>query len=188
MSDPNPTAIIVFPSTKVRSCRILSSRPLADGDERGVSRSGSSGPFVIGSDNRRKSFNIMSCVDIGASHMNLSSENCTYMLSMLNYPSLSIRFPTADSKEKHTCTVTNHGQLDTYVVMSSTAASKTPLIVLVNPSMLTFTKVSEKMSYTVSYSRLDARTNWFSRLVLCRNLHVVASSIVATWILLASDS
>jgi hypothetical protein len=104
MSDLNPTANIVFPSMKVRSCHILSSRPLVDGDECGVSRSGSSSPFVIGSDNRRKSFNIMSYVDIGASHINLSSDNCTYMLSMLNYPSLSMRFPTADSKEKHTCT------------------------------------------------------------------------------------
>jgi hypothetical protein len=81
------------------------------------------------------------------------------MLSMLNYPSLSMRFPTADSKEKHTCMVTNHGQLDTYMVMSSAAASKTPVIVSVNPSMLTFTKVGENMSYTVSNSRLDARTN-----------------------------
>jgi hypothetical protein len=74
------------------------------------------------------------------------------------------------------------------MVMSSAAASKTPMIVSVNPSMLTFTKVGEKMSYTVSYSRLDARTNWFGWLVLCRNLHVVASSIVVTWILSASDS
>jgi hypothetical protein len=127
----------------------------------------------------------MSYVDIGASHINLSSENCTYMLSMLNYPSLSIRFPTADSKEKQ---VTNHGQLDTYMVMSSAAASKTPVIVLVNPSMLTFTKVGENMSYTVRYSWLDARMNWFGWLVLCRNLHMVASSIMATWILSASDS
>jgi hypothetical protein len=78
---------------------------------------------------------------------------------MLNYPSLSMRFPTADNKEKHTYMVTNHGQLDTYMVMSSTAASKTPVIVSVNSSMLTFTKVGENMSYTVSYSRLDARTN-----------------------------
>jgi hypothetical protein len=62
------------------------------------------------------------------------------------------------------------------------------VIVSVNPSMLTFTKVGENMSYTVSYSWLDARTNWFSRLVLCRNLHVVASSIVATWIMSASDN
>jgi hypothetical protein len=43
---------------------------------------------------------------------------------MLNYPSLSMRFPTADSKEKHTCTVSNHGQLDTYMVMSSTEQAK----------------------------------------------------------------
>jgi hypothetical protein len=107
---------------------------------------------------------------------------------MLNYPSLSMRFPTADSKEKHTCTVTNHGQLDTYMVMSSATASKTPVIVSVNPSMLTFTKVGEKMSYTMSYNQLDARTNWFGRLVLCRNLHMVASSIMAPWIISASDS
>jgi hypothetical protein len=46
--------------------------------------------------------------------------------------------------------VTNHRQFDTYyMVMANAAAGSTLVIVSVNPSMLTFTKVGEKTSYTV---------------------------------------
>jgi len=40
MSNPNPTTNIMFPSTKVGTCRHLSSRPLAEGAEHGDSRHG----------------------------------------------------------------------------------------------------------------------------------------------------
>jgi hypothetical protein len=61
--------------------------------------------------------------------MDQSGDNYTYMLSML----------------------------DTYMVIVSAATGSTPLTVSVNPSTLTFTKVGEKTSYTMSCSRLDIR-------------------------------
>jgi subtilisin family serine protease len=111
------------------------------------------------------------------------SENRTYAVTALNYPSFSVTFPAAGGKEKHTRTVTNVGQPGTYKVTASAAAGSTPVTVSVEPSTLTFTKVGEKKSYTVSFSAAGqpSGTNGFGRLVWSSDHHVVASPIVATW-------
>jgi hypothetical protein len=47
------------------------------------SRSGS--PSLIGDDNRHKSFNIVSCVDIGASHINMALVYDLYDTDFLDF-------------------------------------------------------------------------------------------------------
>uniref|UniRef100_A0ACD5X8X5 Uncharacterized protein n=1 Tax=Avena sativa TaxID=4498 RepID=A0ACD5X8X5_AVESA len=111
------------------------------------------------------------------------SANRTYAVSALNYPSFSVTFPAAGGKEKHTRTVTNVGPAGTYKVTASAAAGSTPVTVSVEPSTLTFTKVGEKKSYTVSFAAagLPSGTNGFGRLVWSSDHHIVASPVVVTW-------
>jgi hypothetical protein len=50
-----------------------------------VTWSGSGGPSLIGDDNRYKSFNTVSCVDIGASHINLALVYDLYDTDFLDF-------------------------------------------------------------------------------------------------------
>jgi hypothetical protein len=45
----------------------------------------SGGPSLIGNDNRHKGFNIVSCVDIGASHINLALVYDLYDTDFLDF-------------------------------------------------------------------------------------------------------
>ncbi|KAF7061053.1 hypothetical protein CFC21_067784 [Triticum aestivum] len=112
------------------------------------------------------------------------SPNRTYSVAALNYPSFSATFPAAGGTEKHTRTLTNVGKPGTYkVTASAAAASGTAIKVSVEPSTLSFSKVGEKRSYTVSFAAggRPSGTNGFGRLVWSSDHHVVASPILATW-------
>jgi hypothetical protein len=50
-----------------------------------VTWSGSGGPSLIGDDNRHKSFNTMSYVDIGASHINMALVYDLYDTNFLDF-------------------------------------------------------------------------------------------------------
>jgi hypothetical protein len=50
-----------------------------------VTWSGSGGPSLIGDDNRHKSFNTVSCVDIGASHINMALVYDLYDTDFLDF-------------------------------------------------------------------------------------------------------
>jgi hypothetical protein len=50
-----------------------------------VTWSGFGGPSLIGDDNRHKSFNIVSCVDIGASHINMALVYDLYDTDFLDF-------------------------------------------------------------------------------------------------------
>ena len=111
------------------------------------------------------------------------SPNRTYSVAALNYPSFSATFPAAGGTEKHTRTLTNVGKPGTYKVTAAAAAGGTAIKVSVEPSTLSFSKVGEKRSYTVSFAAggKPSGTNGFGRLVWSSDHHVVASAILATW-------
>ncbi|KAJ3669836.1 hypothetical protein LUZ60_010160 [Juncus effusus] len=105
----------------------------------------------------------------------------TYEVSSLNYPSFSVVFKNGLTSVKHTRTVTNVGEAGTYkanVVMASESVKVT-----VDPSELSFDKVGEQKSYTVSFSgsTMPAGSTGFGRLVWSDGKHVVASPIAITW-------
>ncbi|XP_038970294.1 subtilisin-like protease SBT1.7 [Phoenix dactylifera] len=113
----------------------------------------------------------------------------TYAVSGLNYPSFAVAFETASGDRvgvatvKHTRTMTSVGGPGTYKATVATAVTGGEVKVAVEPAELSFTKVGEKQSYTVSFSApsLPSGSSGFGRLEWSDGKHVVASPIAFTW-------
>lgn len=115
-----------------------------------------------------------------------SSKN--YNLADFNYPSFSVPFQTGLAAAgsgptvlKYTRTLTNVGPPGTYKV---TVTSQAPEVkISVEPEMLTFSKLNEKKSYTVTFSAgsVPSNTNRFARIEWSDGKHVVGSPIAFNW-------
>lgn len=120
-------------------------------------------------------------------------ESKKYSLADFNYPSFSVPFQTtltADAGSgarrkpvalKYTRTLTNVGPPGTYKV---TITSQAPEVkISVEPESLSFAKVNEKKSYTVTFSAgsMPTSTNRFARIEWSDGKHVVSSPIAFSW-------
>ncbi|EMS57180.1 Subtilisin-like protease [Triticum urartu] len=184
-SDPKPTANIVFAGTK------RAATPLDMGAGH-VDPSKAVDPGLVYDLTAADYLDFLCAIEYEPAQIAAltkhSSDHCspnrTYSVAALNYPSFSATFPAAGGTEKHTRTLTNVGKPGTYkVTASAAAASGTAIKVSVEPSTLSFSKVGEKRSYTVSFAAggRPSGTNGFGRLVWSSDHHVVASPILATW-------
>ncbi|KAK4794467.1 hypothetical protein SAY86_012461 [Trapa natans] len=109
----------------------------------------------------------------------------------LNYPSFAVPFETASSRTggagststvKYTRTLTNVGSPGTYKV--SVYSDKTQMVkISVEPPMLSFSKINEKKSYTVTFfaSSMPSGTTSFGRLEWSDRKHSVQSPIAFSW-------
>uniref|UniRef100_A0A2P2KZ36 Uncharacterized protein MANES_13G113900 n=1 Tax=Rhizophora mucronata TaxID=61149 RepID=A0A2P2KZ36_RHIMU len=108
-----------------------------------------------------------------------------YGVADLNYPSFAVNFDTTQSNGggviKHTRTLTNVGPPGTY--KASISPQSPGLKILVEPATLTFSKVNEKQSYTVTFtgSSMPSNTNIFARLEWSDGKHIVGSPIGISW-------
>ncbi|KAL8124985.1 subtilisin-like protease SBT1.7 [Apium graveolens] len=112
-----------------------------------------------------------------------------YSVNNLNYPSFAVSYQTGSgpisedtTTVKHTRTLTNVGVPGTYKV-SVTSPGKSVKIT-VEPESLTFDKVNEKKSYTVSFtaSSMPMNTNLFGRIEWSDEKHIVGSPVAISWI------
>ncbi|CAO2831019.1 unnamed protein product [Amaranthus hypochondriacus] len=116
-----------------------------------------------------------------------------YSLSDFNYPSFAVSFKStpahkaADSPSsgpivtKHTRTVTNVGPPGSYKV---TVSSQAPEVkISVDPEILSFSKVNEKKSYTVTFTSepMPSDTNKFARIEWSDGKHIVTSPMAFSW-------
>ncbi|VAI37061.1 unnamed protein product [Triticum turgidum subsp. durum] len=183
-SDPKPTANIVFAGTK------RAATPLDMGAGH-VDPSKAVDPGLVYDLTAADYLDFLCAIEYEPAQIAAltkhSSDHCsanrTYSVAALNYPSFSATFPAAGGTEKHTRTLTNVGKPGTYKVTAAAAAGGTAIKVSVEPSTLSFSKVGEKKSYTVSFAAggKPSGTNGFGRLVWSSEHHVVASPILATW-------
>ncbi|KAK1383217.1 subtilisin-like protease SBT1.7 [Heracleum sosnowskyi] len=111
-----------------------------------------------------------------------------YSVNNLNYPSFAVSYQTGSgpiSEEtttvKHTRTLTNVGLPGTYKVSVSSPGKSVKITV--EPESLTFDKVNEKKSYTVSFtaSSMPMNTNLFGRIEWSDEKHIVASPVAISW-------
>ncbi|WOG93032.1 hypothetical protein DCAR_0312311 [Daucus carota subsp. sativus] len=112
-----------------------------------------------------------------------------YSVNNLNYPSFAVSYQTGSgpiteetTTVKHTRTLTNVGLPGTYKV-SVTSPGKS-VKVTVEPESLSFDKVNQKMSYTVSFtaSSMPSNTNLFGRIEWSDDKHIVGSPVAVSWI------
>lgn len=116
-----------------------------------------------------------------------------YSLSDFNYPSFAVSFKTVPSTKaaggpsheptvmKYTRTLTNVGPPGSYKV---TLTSQAPEVkISVDPEVLSFSKVNEKKSYTVTFTaeQMASDTNKFARIEWSDGKHVVSSPIAFSW-------
>ncbi|XP_021735084.1 subtilisin-like protease SBT1.7 [Chenopodium quinoa] len=116
-----------------------------------------------------------------------------YRISDFNYPSFAVSFktgPTTDAAGspssgptvvKHTRTLTNVGPPGSYQV---TVTSQAPEVkISVEPEILSFSKMNDKKSYTVTFSTgpMPSDTMRFARIDWADGKHVVASPIAFSW-------
>ncbi|XP_072955848.1 subtilisin-like protease SBT1.7 [Typha angustifolia] len=112
-----------------------------------------------------------------------------YSVTRLNYPSFSVPFDTANGNSgdvttvNHFRTLTNVGPPGTYNATASASVTGGTVTIKVDPSELTFTKMGEQQSYTVSFSApsLPSGSSGFGRLEWSDGKHVVSSPIALTW-------
>ncbi|PHU26127.1 Subtilisin-like protease SBT1.6 [Capsicum chinense] len=104
-----------------------------------------------------------------------------YSVADLNYPSFAVSFPAAGSDGSNTIkysrTLTNVGPAGTYKVTVSSPSSSVKIIV--EPETLSFTRMNEKKSYTVSFTApsMSSTTNVFGRIEWSDGKHVVSSPV-----------
>lgn len=112
----------------------------------------------------------------------------TYSLTDFNYPSFSVSFASdaatggsgtssAPKVVKYTRTLTNVGLPGTYKV---TVTSEAPEVkISVEPEVLTFSKVNEKKSYSVTFTTgsVSLNTSRFARIEWSDGKHVVSSPV-----------
>ncbi|XP_020095506.1 subtilisin-like protease SBT1.7 [Ananas comosus] len=109
-----------------------------------------------------------------------------YSVTALNYPSFAVAFsaaPAGGSAVKHVRTLTNVGAPGTYKATAAVVGGGGAVNVTVDPAQLSFSKVGERQSYTVSFSAppLPSGSAGFGRLVWSDGKHAVASPIAVTW-------
>lgn len=110
-----------------------------------------------------------------------------YSISDLNYPSFAVNYDTTTQTGssslvvKHTRTLTNVGSAGSYKVSVSPI---TGVKISVQPETLSFSKVNEKKSYTVTFSvnSQPSNSNGFGRLEWTGGKHIVGSPIAVSWI------
>ncbi|KAJ7966548.1 Subtilisin-like protease [Quillaja saponaria] len=114
-----------------------------------------------------------------------------YRVEDFNYPSFAVPLETASGKKggsgasatvKYTRTLTNVGTPATYKVSLS---SQTPAVkILVQPETLSFSKLNEKKSYTVTFasSSMPSGTTSFAHLEWSDGKRIVGSPIAFSWI------
>ncbi|KAJ8765650.1 hypothetical protein K2173_014772 [Erythroxylum novogranatense] len=111
-----------------------------------------------------------------------------YSVTDLNYPSFAVNFDATRTKSggvnaiKHTRTLTNVGPAGTYKV--SVRPQVPQLEIAVEPDTLSFSKLNEKKSYTVTFtggSKAANNVNSFHRLEWSDGKHVVGSPIAISW-------
>lgn len=117
-----------------------------------------------------------------------------YSLTDFNYPSFSVVFQSVLAGDassggsssgptvvKYMRTLTNVGPPGTYKV---TVTSQAPEVkIAVKPEVLTFSKVNEKKSYSVTFTAgsLSSNTNRFARIEWSDGKHVVSSPVAFSW-------
>lgn len=119
------------------------------------------------------------------------SSSKKYSVQELNYPSFSVAFETASSGNgkdsqgvstlKYTRTLTNVGNPAMYKALVS---SKTDAVkITVEPESLSFSKVNEKKSFTVTFTgkSMPAGTISFAHLTWSDLKHTVTSPIAFSW-------
>ncbi|OVA17070.1 Peptidase S8/S53 domain [Macleaya cordata] len=120
---------------------------------------------------------------------NFTCDTKKYSVTDLNYPSFAVPLVTeqsggdsGSSVVRYTRTLTNVGTPGTYKVSLSSSASESVKI-SVEPDSLSFSKVNEKLSYTVTFttSSMPSGTNAFGRLEWSDGKHVVGSPIAISW-------
>ncbi|KAJ7958236.1 Subtilisin-like protease [Quillaja saponaria] len=113
-----------------------------------------------------------------------------YRVEDFNYPSFAVPLETASGKEggsgasatvKYTRTLTNVGTPATY---KASVSSQTPTVkILILPETLSFSKLYEKKSYTVTFttSSLPSGTTSFGHLEWSDGKRIVGSPIAFSW-------
>lgn len=102
-----------------------------------------------------------------------------YRVADLNYPSFAVTLQNGDVK--YTRTLTNVGSASTYKV--SVTSQSESVKVLVDPESLTFTKINEKKSYTVTFSAgsMASKSDTFGRIVWSDGKQTVGSPFAVSW-------
>ncbi|CAH2064548.1 unnamed protein product [Thlaspi arvense] len=107
----------------------------------------------------------------------------SYKLSDLNYPSFAVIVSQGGGEAyKHTRSVTSVGGAGTYTVQC--AFDKIAVNISVEPAVLSFKKVNEVKSYTVTFRvnpSMLAGTNSFARIEWSDGSHVVRSPVALSW-------
>ncbi|KAM0057857.1 putative cucumisin [Helianthus debilis subsp. tardiflorus] len=112
----------------------------------------------------------------------------SYSISNLNYPSFAVVVSSDSTGKtggstvvKHTRTLTNVGPASTYKVTTFSDSKGVQMSVV--PNTLTFSKVNEKQSYTVTFTVGDmaAGSNAFGRIEWSDGKYVVGSPVAVSW-------
>ncbi|KAF5778848.1 putative cucumisin [Helianthus annuus] len=111
----------------------------------------------------------------------------SYSIGNLNYPSFAVVVSsdstgkTGSTVVKHTRTLTNVGPASTYKVTTFSDSKGVQMSVV--PNTLTFSKVNEKQSYTVTFTVGDmaAGSNAFGRIEWSDGKYVVGSPVAVSW-------
>lgn len=107
-----------------------------------------------------------------------------YSVGDLNYPSFAVAFDSMSGSKmvKYTRSLTNVDSPGTYKV--SIKSDTQSVKISVEPASLSFTKLNEKKSYTVTFSSgsMPASRKSFARLEWSDGKHIVGSPVAFSWI------
>ncbi|CAA7055923.1 unnamed protein product [Microthlaspi erraticum] len=109
----------------------------------------------------------------------------TYRIADLNYPSFAVRVNHSLSEGgayKYTRVVTSVGGAGTYTV--KVVSDKMAVNISVEPAILKFRKVNEKISYTVTFTvktSMPSGTNSFESIEWSDGRHVVRNPVALSW-------